>query len=103
MKCGKIDEIKKERYYLDIRNNPEYGVFITIYDKETLEGDTFLKGSKYTKISRGEELVEDLKRAVSIIFYGEKAVKLGVLLKYIHPEAVGIQKGVKTAIYIRTF
>ena len=96
-------EIRKTEFYLDIKRNPEYGIFLTVYDKEVLEGDTFLKGKEYTKISKGEELIRELRDAVSIIFYGEKAVELGVILKYVHPEAVGVQKGIKTAIYIMTF
>ena len=101
MKQG--DKLRKAEFYLDIRNNPEYGVFITVYDKEVIEGNTFLRGRRYNKISSGEELIEELREAVSIIFYGEKAVELGIFLKYIHPDAVGEQKGVRTAIYIRTF
>ena len=101
MKTG--DKLKKTMFYLDIRENPEYGVFITVYDKEVIEGETFLKGRRYTKLSSGDDLIQELMNAVSIIFYGEKAVELGIALKYIHPEAVGFQKGVKTAIFIRTF
>ncbi len=97
------DKLRKAEFYLDIRENPEYGVFITVYDKEVIEGDTFLKGKGYTKVSSGEDLINELRGAVSIIFYGEKAVELGISLKYIHPDAVGEQKGVRTAIYIRTF
>ncbi len=98
-----IEELGRTEFYLDIRKNPEYGVFITVYDKEVLEGETFLKGRGYTKVSSGDDLIQELMTAVSIIFYGEKAVELGIALKYIHPEAVGFQKGVKTAIFIRTF
>ena len=57
---------------------------------------------KYDKIVMDGNIEDILKVAVSVIFYGDEAVELGIKLRYIHPEAVGWQKGVKTAIYIKT-
>ncbi len=90
-------------FYVSERSNPQYGIFLTIYDKEVIEGDTFLKGESYNYEMNEEELAKKLKTASSIIFYGDKAVKLGIKLKYIHPYAVGEQEGVKTAIFIKTY
>ena len=90
-------------YYVTERRNPQYGVFITIYDKEVIDGDTFLRNEEYDYKMREEEVIKKLRMASSIIFYGEKAVSLGIKLKYIHPKAVGEQEGVKTAIFIKTY
>ncbi len=90
-------------YYIDIKHH-YYGKFVTIYDREVIEGDTFLKNKEYVEKSDDENYIRALiKDCVSIIFYGDNAVKLGVKLGYIHPEGVGVQKGVKVAIYIRTW
>jgi hypothetical protein len=99
----KYKEILDEEYYLDIRENTQFGVFISIFDKEVIEKETVLKGARYNKVLSGHEIKRILSNAVSIIFYGDKAVKLGIILKYVHPEAIAINKGIKTAIYIKTF
>ena len=92
-----------KKFYINTRRNSEYGVFITIADVDVVENKLFLKKIAYDRIVRESELEEKLKTAISIIFYGENAVELGIRLKYIHPEAVQYQEGVKTAIYIKTF
>lgn len=96
-------EILDDEYYLDIKENVQFGTFINIYDKETIERKPAIENLKTSRKTNGHELKKILKNAVSIIFYGDNAVKLGIYLKYIHPEAVGENKGIKTAIYIRTF
>ena len=92
-----------KKFYMNIRENPDYGIFMMIADVDAVENNMFLKKIFYDEIVRDDELEEKLKTAVSIIFYGENAVGLGIRLKYIHPKAVQYQKGVKTAIYIKTF
>ena len=95
----------KDMFYIDLRVNPEYGRFLTVYDIDIVDKHPYFK--KINKSSTGrvvnlDELIEILKEAVSIIFYGEKSINIGIKHRYIHPEAVGSQMGVKTAIYIRT-
>lgn len=90
-------------YYVSEKRNPQYGIFITIYDKEVIDGNTFLRNETYDYELIEDEIIKKLSRASSIIFYGEKAVSLGIRLKYIHPNAVGEQEGVKTAIFIKTY
>lgn len=90
-------------YYISEKNNPQYGIFITIYDKDVIESNTFLSNEPYDYILNEEEVIDKLKQASSIIFYGDNAVNLGIRLKYIHPYAVGEQEGVKTAIFIKTY
>lgn len=100
---GGLMESIPENFYICMRENPQYGVFITVLDKDVIEKNTFFRGFRYDRVVRSDELVKELRNAASIIFYGEKAVDIGIKLKYIHPDAIGFQKGIKTAIYIRTF
>jgi len=100
---GKAQKKKECIYYISEKNNPQYGIFITIYDKEVIDGNTFLSNEPYDYILNEEEVINKLKRASSIIFYGDNAVNLGIRLKYIHPNAIGEQEGVKTAIFIKTY
>lgn len=86
---------------MDVRNNP-IGLFITVYDIEVIENNEHFKGKKYNKILDEEKLRNLMRKAVSIILYGERAVSLGIKEGYIHPEAVSYQHDVKVAIYIET-
>ena len=92
-----------KKFYISIRRNPDYGIFVTIADIDVVKKHTFLKNMNYDKIVMDVDAKDILKTAVSIIFYGDNAIELGIKLKYVHPDAVGWQKGVKTAIYIKTF
>ena len=98
-----MQRLNNYKYYVSERRNPEYGLFLTIYDKEVIEGETFLSNETYDYVIEEKELIEKIKQASSIIFYGENSVKLGIKMKFIHPNAVGEQEGVKTAIFIRTY
>lgn len=94
--------MEEEIFYVDIRENPRYGRFITVYDKEVKESHGVFKEKSYTKVVNRDELVQLLKTSVSIILYGRKCIEIGINEKFIHPEAVSKQYGVDVAIYIDT-
>ncbi len=89
-------------FYVDIRKNPIYGQFITVYDKDIKENHEVFREKTYTKIVDKTELINLLKNSVSIILYGRKCIEIGIEQKFIHPEAVSKQFGVDVAIYIET-
>jgi len=86
---------------VEIINNP-LGLFVTIYDREVIEKNIYFKNKHYNEVLDIDEVRELMKRAVSIILYGENAVSLGIKERYIHPDAVSYQHNVKVAIYIET-
>jgi len=92
---------KKGIFYADIRHNP-LGIFLTLYDKKVIEENPHFKDKTYNEVLNVDEARELMRKAVSIILYGDKAVELGVSEKFIHPDAVSIQHNVKVAIYIET-
>ena len=92
----------KDRYYVYIRDNIQYGRFITVYDHDVKENHEKFKSKAYTRVVDEKELIKLLRESVSIILYGEKSVKIGIREKIIHPEAVSTQHGVKVAIFIDT-
>ena len=94
------DEEMPQQFYIDLRENPRLGRFITIYDEEILTGVEHFKDKDYTMVVDEEQLVELMRTAVSLIFYGRRCIEIGIREKYIHPEAVSKQNGVDVAIYI---
>jgi len=94
--------MQEEIFYVDIRKNPRYGQFITVYDKEVKESHKIFKEKAYTKTVNKDELVQLLRTSVSIILYGRKCIEIGIKEKFIHPDAVSKQHGVDVAIYIDT-
>jgi len=92
----------EEIFYVDIRFNPLYGQFITVYDKNVKESHEVFREKPYTRIVNKDELKKLLRESVSIILYGEKCVDIGIKERYVHKDAVSIQHGVKVAIFIDT-
>jgi len=88
-------------FYVDIKDNP-LGKFITVYDKEVFENNENFRNKTYTRILSEDDVKDLMKKAVSIILYGENAVKIGIEERFIHPDAVSYQYGVQVAIYIET-
>ena len=93
---------KAKEFYVDIRYNPIYGQFITVYDKEVKENHEVFRDKPYSRIVDEEELISLLRESVSIILYGEKCVDIGVRERYVHKDAISMQHGVKVAIFIDT-
>ena len=91
-----------EIFYVDIRHNPIYGQFITVYDKEVKENNDKFKNKTYTRTVDEKELISLLRESVSIILYGDKCVEIGIRERVVHPDAVSHQFGVKVAIFIDT-
>jgi len=91
-----------EIFYVDIRHNPIYGQFITVYDREVKENHEKFKDKSYTRKVDEKELISLLKESVSIILYGDKCVDIGIRERFVHPDAVSEQFGVKVAIFIDT-
>ncbi len=92
----------EEIFYVDIRNNPRYGQFITVYDKDVKENHEVFREKSYTKTVNREELIQLLRTSVSIILYGMKCIEIGIEERFIHPDAISKQYGVEVAIYIDT-
>lgn len=98
-----VSEKKKEengRTYYVYEISTEMGLMINIYDKEVIELE-LIEGLRYNRKCTEEDIKEIMIHAVSLTFYGDKAVNLGVSLGYIHPEAIKELKGVKIAMFIR--
>lgn len=96
-----LKELLEHEYYIDVREDNEYGAFVSIYDLEVADHQMFSKVREHMCLMKGSEIKEKLRSAVSIIFYGERAVELGCKLNYVYPSAVKYLRGVKTAICIK--
>ena len=94
-------ECSEYKFYI-YEMNTEMGLMINIYDKEVIESN-LIEGLKYNRMCGEKDIKRIMLSAVSLTFYGERAVSLGVSLGYVHPEAVKKLKGVKVAMFIRTF
>jgi hypothetical protein len=77
-------------------------MMVSIYDEDVIINKK-IKEAKYNRKCSIEEIKNIIRGAVSITFYGESAVKVGIKLGYIHPEAVKKLKGVKVAMFIKTY
>ena len=96
---GKAGE-EKPFYIYDVAT--EMGRMVYIYDREIVE-NRLIKDVKYSRACSEREIAEIARGAVSLTFYGDRAVKLGIDLGYIHPEAVGYLNGVRVAMYMRMY
>jgi hypothetical protein len=90
----------KPFYVYDV--STEMGRMVYIYDREIIE-NRLIRDARYNKVCSEDEAAEIVKGAVSLTFYGERAVRLGISLGYIHPEAVGYLNGVRVAMYMRMY
>lgn len=93
-------EENNDRVYYVYEMNTEMGLMLNIYDKEVIESN-LIKGLRYNKEYKEKDIKEIIIHAVSLTFYGDKAVSLGISLGYIHPEAIKELKGVKVAMFMR--
>ena len=91
----------KETFYI-YRVETNLGIMITIYDKDVIE-KKLIEGLRFNDTCTSEEVRDITKGVVSITFYGEKAVKLGIDLGYVHPEAVRKLNNVPIAMFIKTY
>jgi hypothetical protein len=62
---------------VDVRNNP-LGLFITVYDPVIIEDNEHFKGKTYNEVLDEDGLKILMRKAVSIILYGDNAVSLGI-------------------------
>jgi hypothetical protein len=78
------------------------GVMISIYDEDVVLNKRF-KDIRFSEKCDIEKVKSKIRGAVSVTFYGESAVEMGIELGYIHPEAVTSLRGVKVAMFIKTY
>ena len=78
------------------------GIMISIYDEDVVQNKKF-RDAKYSERCDAEKVKSKIRGAVSVTFYGDSAVKMGIELGYVHPEAVTLLEGVKVAMFIKTY
>lgn len=97
---GEKRELKEEKRFYVYEVDTELGLMVYVYDKEVIE-ENLIEGLKYNRECSSSDIEALAAAALSLTFYGEKAVELGISLGYIHPEAVTELNGVKVAMFMR--
>lgn len=96
-----MDKEGKNLYYI-YEYQTDLGLMVNIIDKIVIDKQ-LIKGLKYNKVCDESSIITIIKEAVSLSFYGEGAVEMGVSLGFVHPAAVKKLNGVKVAMFYRIY